>query len=310
MSRRHRVGLGVLAGVLMAVVAVAQPGDDPIELVKEGRKLNAAGKQAEALALYERALKIDPGLFDAHLAAGIALDLQGNHARAKLHLTRALDLGKDGQRGQALSALAVSYTFERRVADAASHYQRQFDERMKAEAYDGAAATANALGRVYLETGDVDNAMKWYETGYRTSRKLTSIPLDQSDLWEMRWEHALSRIAARRGSADGAAAHAATVKVILDKGRLGADQLPAYHYLIGYNALHLGRIDDAIAELLQADQRDPFILGLLAQAYEKKGDAAKARQYYGLVMESNAHSLQNAFARPLAKERLAAGSQE
>jgi hypothetical protein len=45
---------------------------------------------------------------------------------------------------------------------------------------------------------------------------------------------------------------------------------------------------------------------LLAQAHEKSGDQAQAMEYYRKVLASNAHNPTNAFARPLAKKKLAA----
>src|SRR5438128_6575687 len=50
---------------------------DPAGLIKEARKLNTEGKQDEALALYRDALRRAPDSFDAHLGAGVALDLKG-----------------------------------------------------------------------------------------------------------------------------------------------------------------------------------------------------------------------------------------
>jgi tetratricopeptide (TPR) repeat protein len=285
--------------------ATGQQPAEPLQLVQAGQKLNREGKQADALALYEQALAIDPNLFEAHLAAGIALDLQSEYAKARVHLERALELASDETRPQAISALGVSYAFERNAASAAKYYQDLFDVSMKAGRLDGAAAAANALGRVYLESGDPSNAAEWYQRGYDVAKKIAGLPPDQVDLWELRWEHARSRIAARQGNADEAARFAGRVKAIVDKGGLNAEQEPTYRYLVGYNAFHAGQYDQAIAELLRADQEDPFILALLGQAYEKKGDLANARESYTRVLGSNGHSLQNAFARPIARESLA-----
>jgi predicted Zn-dependent protease len=82
--------------------------------------------------------------------------------------------------------------------------------------------------------------------------------------------------------------------------------MPIYLYLIGYNALYAKKYDDAIASLQKGDLRDPFILGLLAQAYEKKGDVANAKANYAKALEAPGHSVQNALTRSLAKKRLAA----
>jgi tetratricopeptide (TPR) repeat protein len=299
------VMVAALIGAMCPTAARAQaPAEDPLALVRDGRKLNAAGQFDEALALYKRALDLDAASFDAHLASGITLDLKGDYARARTHLQRAIDLAPEGQKAQALSQMAVSYAFEQRAAEAATYYQQQFDLQLAAGLLDAAAATANALGRVHLESGNPAEAARWYERGYDTARKLPNLPPDQVDLWALRWEHAQSRTAARRGDPDGAARHAAAVKAIVDKGGLNEEQRPAYHYLAGYVAFYAGQPDAAVAALLQADQRDPFILGLIAQAYEKQGNVTKAKEYYERVLRSTSHNLQNAFSRPLARRKM------
>jgi tetratricopeptide (TPR) repeat protein len=63
----------------------------------------------------------------------------------------------------------------------------------------------------------------------------------------------------------------------------------------------------AIADLQKADQRDPLILALLGESYDKSGDVTQAKDYYRKVLASNAHNPTNAFARPLARKKLAGG---
>ena len=66
-------------------------------------------------------------------------------------------------------------------------------------------------------------------------------------------------------------------RALVDSGAPGmTDQLPAWQYLAGYAALYAKDYDAAIAALGAADQRDPFVLALLAQAFAGSGDAAKA----------------------------------
>jgi tetratricopeptide (TPR) repeat protein len=119
----------------------------------------------------------------------------------------------------------------------------------------------------------------------------------------LRWVHAQARIAARKGSAATARAQIAAVKALLDKGT-NDDQRIQYPYLVGYVDLFLKDYAGAVAELKEANQEDPFVLFLLAQAYEKSGDAAKARETYQQVLASNAHSLNNAFARSVARSKV------
>ena len=300
---RSVLRLAVLAFGGVSVIAAAAQNVDPADLIKQARQLNSEGKQDAALALYRQALDRSPDLFDAHLGAGIALDLKGAYKEARQHFEKAIQLAPEASRNQALTNMGISYVFEGNAKNASTFYRQVFDRQMTAGDLGGAAGTANALARLYLESGDLENAFKWYQTGYETSRRQPNLPGDQVDLWDLRWAHAQARIAARKGNAGEARRQMAIVKTLLDKGT-NPDQQIQYAYLAGYVDLYLKDYPGAIGELQKADQTDPFILLLLAQAYEKSHDAAKAREYYAKVLASNAHTPNNAFARPLARKKI------
>lgn len=297
----------LLVGTSAAQVSSTQtPQNDALELVKQGRKLNNGGKQDEALALYRQALQKSPNLYEAHLATGIALDLKGQYADAQKELARAIELAPADSKIQALKGMAISYAFERKPNDSAKFEQQAFDAQLATQNFSQAGETANELARIYLESGDINNAYRWYQTGHDTALRTPNIPANQLDLWNFRWEHAQARIAARRGNAAEAQKHVAAAKAILDKGT-NPEQGRFFPYLTGYVAFYGGDYKTAIADLQQADQRDPFILSLLAQAYEKSGDR-QAMEYYRKILAFNGHNPTNAFARPLAKQKLAAGN--
>lgn len=207
---------------------------------------------------------------------------------------------------EALSDMAISYAFEGNAAEAAKYYVRLIDRHIKSGATDAAGGAANGLGRVYLETGDTASAEKWYRTGYESAMKNEKRTPAQTDLAEMRWHHAQARIAVRRKQFDVARKHVDEVRALVARGTLAEAQNAQYPHVAGYVALYEGNLDKAIAELSKADQRDPFILSLLAQAYEQKQDMTRARELYTKILEMPDHSLQAAFARPLAARRLAA----
>lgn len=293
-----------LTGSLAAQQPPASPaGPAPAPLIQDAQKLLNDNQLKEALALYEKVMASDPKLVDAHLGAGRTLDLLGRHADARRHFTHAIELAPADARAQPLSAMAVSYAFEGNAAESATFYQKVFDERMAAKNANAASGTANALARVYLETGDLANAEKWYRTGYETSKGIKDISESDRNLWLMRWHNAQGRIAARRGNAAEAQRQAASLNELLAKGQ-NEDERPQYHYLLGYIALEAGELDRAIAELQKASPEDPFVVGLLGRAYEKKGDAANARAAYQKVLAMPAHSLNAAFARRWARAYL------
>lgn len=284
--------------------AGSQPkSDDALELVKQGQKLVSDGKLDEGMALYERASQQDPKLYQPHTAMGAALDLQGKYAEARQHLAKAIEMAPD--QPLPLRVMAVSYAFECNM-DKASEYERKaFDLLYNAKKQQDAAGTADELARIYLECGDNDNAFQWYQTGHLTALQTPNLTPAEKDLWEFRWEAALARIWARRGQAGKAQEHLTAAKTILDKNT-NPDQARFYPYLAGYVELYTGNYKAAIADLQKADQKDPFVLSLLAQAYEKSGDKAKAVDYYKQSTTFNNHAPTNAFARRTAKEKLAA----
>jgi tetratricopeptide (TPR) repeat protein len=290
--------------LLSSTLSLSQiPAPSALDLVKQGEKLNSVGKQDEALALYRQALQMSPNLYEAELATGIAFDLKGNYAAAREHLDKAINLAPAASEQQARRAMAVSYAFERKAADADKFEQKVFDVRMSAQDFTGAAEIADELARIYLESGDTTNAYKWYQTGYDTSQKKPSLTSAEKNLWLFRWDSAQARIDARNGKADAAQQFVSAAKYALYQAN-NPEQDRFYPYLTGYVALYSGDYKTAIADLQKADQRDPFILVLLGEAYEKSGDSSQAKEYYRKVLASNAHNPTNAFARPIAKEKL------
>jgi tetratricopeptide (TPR) repeat protein len=280
------------------------PAPTAIDLVKQGEKLNSEGKQDDALALYRQALEMSPNLYEAELATGIAFDLKGNYSAARQHLDKAINLAAAENEQQARRAMAISYAFEKNAEKAAKYERQVFDARMSGEDFIGAGEIADELARIYLESGSTSDAYKWYETGYETALKKPGLTPAEKNLWLFRWENAQARIDARNGKGAAAEQHVAAAKSALDNAG-NPDQARFYPYLTGYVAFYGGDYKTAIADLQKADQRDPFILVLLAQAYEKSGDVSQATDFYRKVLASNAHNPTNAFARPLAKEKLA-----
>jgi len=287
-----------------ACCAQQVPAPTALDLVKQGEKLNSDGKQDEALALYRKAMETSPNLYEAHLESGIALDLKGNYAEARQHLTKAIELAPAAAKQQALRTMAFSYAFERNAGEAAKFEQQVFDARLSAQDFIGAGETANELARIYLESGDTANALKWYQSGFETAQRKPDLSDADKNLWLFRWENAQARIAARQGKAAEAQQHVAAAKAALDKAN-NPDQSRFFPYLTGYVAFYTGDYKTAIADLQKADQRDPFILALLGEAYEKSGDRSQAMDYYRKVLAINTHNPTNAFARPLAKKKLA-----
>ncbi len=274
-------------------------------LISQAGALDLAGKQDAAIAMFREVLAREPNSYRAHYGLGRALDLAGHYDEARDHFSKALELAPPGERDQAQRMLGIAWTFVGNVGEASTHFQQVFTRQRAGGNFGGATDVASELGRVYLEHGDLDQADAWYRTAHETAAMESDRPQWRVDLADMRWAHARARIASRRGHADEARHQEDIVKRLLDKGG-NDDQKVQYRYLLGYVDFFLGNYAAAQAALEQADQKDPFILLLLARSHEAMGHADQARDGYRRVLDSTSHAVNNAFARPIARSKLGA----
>ena len=306
MTRRLTSGLRarIVVVSLLAFCGAAQAvaGQDNA-LINQARRLDLAGQQDAAIAIYRQALEREPESFDAHYGLARALDLTGRYDEARQHFAKAIERAPESGKEQAIRMMGIAWTFVGDAAQAAGAFREVFDRRMAAKNYPGAAEEGDEIGRVYLETGGLEQAAMWYRTAHETAGRESGRPQWQVDLADMRWAHAQARIAARRGQAPEARRQTALVKALLDKGG-NKDQLNQYPYLLGYVNLYLKDYRGAVEAFKTADQSDPFVLLLLADATEKLGDRKGAGEYYQKILQSSAHSVNNAFARPVALRKL------
>lgn len=235
---------------------------------------------------------------------GVTLDLNGQYADARKAFAKAIEIATTPQaKVQAMRSMAMSYAFENNCKEAATYETPLYQQYLDAKDFYNAGEIANELARVCLEAGDIDTAARWYQTGHDAGVREPDIKPERKDLWEFRQEHALARIAARRGDKVTAQKHVDAAKIVLDKGT-NPQQASFFPYLTGYVAFYAGDYKNALVELQKGNQNDPFILLLMAQSYEKIGDDAQAKTLYQKILTFNTHNPPNAFARPIAKKKL------
>jgi tetratricopeptide (TPR) repeat protein len=319
--KRHTIAPLVAAVCLgVAPTASAQPPassqqqstaaapDPAADLIKQGQQQLREGRHDAALETFvaaaDRAPARTAARSTANVQAGVVLDLLGRYVEARKRFAQAIDdAPSNTEKDRAVRAMAMSYAFERNCDGAAKYEGPLYERNLASGAFFDAGEVANELARACLESGRLDQAATWYKRGYDAGLREPDLKPERRDLWEFRWEHAQARLAARQGRSAEARKHVEAAKAILDKGT-NPEQAPFFPYLAGYVAFYTGDFGTAAAELQKANQTDPFILCLLAQAYEKQGDMAKADELYRKVLTSNGHSPTNAYARPLAKQKL------
>jgi len=296
--------IALLSLVCLFAESALAAAPDVTELIKQGRQASMEGDQQAALAQFQKALEPSPNSYEAHGGMAMTLDLLGRYGEAQRHIQKMLELAPDADaKTQAVRTMAISYAFECKAANAARYEKQVFDSHIAAKKYTDAAETADELARIYLECGNLDQAYDWYQRGYNTALEQPGISAHDKDLWGFRWEAGQARVAARRGEAEVAEKELAAARAFLDRLQNPQQEL-FFPYLSGYVHFYAGNYTAALADLEKANPKDPFVLELLARAYEKSGDKSKADDTCRAILKFGMHNIANAFARPAAKKML------
>lgn len=288
-------------------LAADYPGDRMVQMMI-GQLATGQGKIDEAKAAFERAMALDGSTPRVHAFVANLHTLQGDYAGARTHLTHAIQRKVEGTApGQIHFNLALTHVYEGRVDEALAALRSFLDEYRKTGGFPGLPEVFiwNAMGRINLENGRLEEALKSYEEGFKSVPGSAATERDKK-LWLGRLHHGRGRTLARMGKHEEAWKEAEAVKKMIDEaGDEGKEFLPAYHYMAGYIKLEAGDAKAALEHLKQADQNDPFNKLLLGRTYEKLGDKESARKAYEDVVANRQPSLDRALAYPEAKKRLA-----
>jgi tetratricopeptide (TPR) repeat protein len=294
--------------LIFAAAAAAQaPKSQAPEFLREGQKLVRAGQLEDALRLYQAEIEKNPANTAALNAAGVVLDLLGRTTEARQYFQKSIDAAPNEEaRNVARRQMAMSYAFDNDCANSARLGRMLHDYWLERGNHYAAGEAANEVARVCIEAGALDEAEKLYRLGTETGLKEPNISEDRRALWNFRLEHALARLAARRGQKETALKHVAAAKALLDSHpEMAKQQQPFFPYLAGYVALYTGDAAGALEHLKQANQNDPFIQCLMGMAHEKLGQKEEAMACYRRAAQTTAHNPPAAFARPFARRKLA-----
>jgi tetratricopeptide (TPR) repeat protein len=292
-----------------AVWAQQRGGGQPLpEAAQQAQQLTREGKYDEANAAWRKAASISPNALVVMNAAGIAYDVMGKPIDAQRYFSRAIDLAENPlAKANAQRAMAMSFGFAGDCKNAAKYeemvagyYSSVNDAYNVGEMYDEAA-------RVCIDSGDFANSEKYYRMGHDAGLKQADIPADRVKLWNFRLEHALARLAARRGSNADAAKHVAAAKQLVDSmDELKAQQQAFFPQLVAYVAFYAGDYKKALENFQQSNQNDAFVQCMTAETYEKMGDKTNAAEWYKKAFEtgSRGHNPPAAYATRVARPKL------
>jgi hypothetical protein len=237
---------------------------------------------------------------------GAQLDLEGKGKEAREAFQQAIDSAANpSARAQAERNCKKTAEYEDKVID----YWKTQEAAQPGNAFYQEGEMADEAARVCIDYGDLDTAAAYYKNGRDLGLQEPNIPAGRKDLWDYRYEHALARLAARRGNHAEAERHVAAAKAILakletDDPNLYRQQIGFVPYLTGYVAYYGGDYKSALADFEKDTRNDAFITAMIAMTYEKLGDEAKAKEYWQKAAAARGHNPPAAFAVPTARKKL------
>jgi tetratricopeptide (TPR) repeat protein len=276
--------------------------NDPNPYDSYAELLLKTGRFDESIAQYRKALSIDPHFVGSYF--GIAGDLmyQGKHDQAIAEAEKLDRAARDdGERRFALLTKAIVYVDQGKSELALQEMQKRYD--MAARSNDAAAMAADAvaIGNILLNAGKPDEAMKRYEQALGLRQK-SALPEEVKEDAKLAHHYSAGRVALKKNDLATAKAEAATY-LNGATAKKNEARVREAHGLVGMIALKEKRFDQAIAELNQADQENPYVLYKSGVAYQGKGDQSKAAEMFKRAAESyTTPSLDYAFIRAKAKQ--------
>ncbi|MCX6627003.1 MAG: hypothetical protein NTW28_05170 [Candidatus Solibacter sp.] len=319
MSAQRHLRFTAAAFVLSATLCAQPPqggrGGPQPEFIRQAQQALREGKLDDALGVYQKELASNPNSVPANNAAGTVLDLMGKGTEARKHFQKAIDAAPDAAAKSAANRqMAMSYGFEGDCRNTVKYEQMvmaYWVTREQAEpqnAFYQQGEMANEAARVCIDSGDLESAETWYKKGTELGLKEPGNETHPKSLWNFRLEHALARIAARRGNKAEAQKHVVAAKAQLDGDpKMAEAQARYFPYLVGYVALYTGDHKLALDELQKAvaiQANDPFLQCLLGMTYEKLGEKEKAMECYRKASTTTAHNPPAALAKPFTRKKL------
>jgi tetratricopeptide (TPR) repeat protein len=252
--------------------------NDPNPYDSYAELLLKMGQFDDSVTQYRKALSVDSHFVPSR--SGIAADLtyMGKADEAAAELQRLADQARnDGELRLAYFGMAVIAADGGKLDKAIQQIEREYAIAEKKNDAGFMAADLQAKGNILLEAQKYDDAKRQFDRSLQTTE---GSGLSQEIKDNARLFHHFNLAAVATGKKDYAAA-----KTEADEFRKGAEtsgnpvQVRQSHELAGRIALAQKQYDGAITELQHANQENPQNLYRLCQAYQGKGDTAKAKEY-------------------------------
>jgi tetratricopeptide (TPR) repeat protein len=252
--------------------------NDPNPYDSYAELLLKMGRFDEAITQYRKALAIDANFINSHQGIAAALMYQGKPDEANAELQKITDKARsDAERRTALFAMTVVHIDSGKTDKALEAVDQQYSLGEKTNDLPAMTGDLQLKGNIMLEMGKPDEAKALFERGLSMTEG-SNLSQEIKDNAKLFHHYNLARVALAKKDL-------ATAKTEAEAFRKGTENLKnpfqtkQVHELLGMIALEAKDYDTAVSELQQSNQQNPYDLYRMCQAYQGKGDGARAKEW-------------------------------
>jgi len=276
--------------------------NDPNPYDSYGELLLKMGKFDDSIVQYRKALSIDPHFVPSHFGISADLTYMGKPQDAEAELSKMLEQARnDGELRTAYFGLAVVATDSGKLEKALQQMDKEYAIAEKKNDMASMSADLQAKGNILAEMQKYDDANQQFERSLKLVEDSDLSP-EIKDNAKLLHHYNLTALAIGKKDYTAAKAHAEEFRKGAEASKNPA-QVKLAHELAGRIALAQKDYGKATAELEQSNLQDPRNLYRLGQAYDGKGDHAKAQEFYRNAAKFNSlPALNYAFVRTKAEK--------
>jgi tetratricopeptide (TPR) repeat protein len=276
--------------------------NDPNPYDSYAELLLKEGKFDDSIVQYRKALSIDPHFAASHFGISADLMYEGKADEATTELQAMADQARnDGEVRTALFGMAVVASDSGKYDKALQAMDKEFAVAQKKNDAASMSGDLQAKGNIFAQMQQYSEAKTSFDRSFQVVES-SSLPPEVKSNNALQHHFNLASLALAQKDLAAAKMHAEEFRQGVEKSKNPAQE-KQLHELAGRIALAQKDYDKAIAELAQANNQDPRNLYRLAEAYQGKGDNAKAEEFRTKAADFNSlPALNYAFIRSKAKK--------
>ena len=260
--------------------------DDPNPYDSYAELLMKMGRFDESIAQYRKALKLNPQFAPSYIGIASNLMFQGRQDAARAEARKLYDAARsDGEKRAAMFAATVSYLDEGKTDMALAELEKQYALGQATDDAGAMSGDAVSMGNILLAGGKPADALRRFEQAVQVV-EASSLSPEVKENTRLFHRYNAGRVAVARG--DLATARREQEALIgAAESRKNPFLIRTGHELAGTIALAEKDWDGALKHLEQANLQDPYNLYRQGQAYEGKGDRARAKEKFASAVNFN-----------------------